>query len=137
MSILQHVSINHAWEGNEVVHACEHETLDDAELRTKKWLPRGSPIHTALMDIVTDPKLLGDLPHLTRFSHSGELGVFHALCNMYCPKRFGFCYSGIVRSYQIGSYGSQFGYPSESIANKTGTYTVQNCVFSNNIIMGC
>ena len=78
-----------------VVRACEHETLDDAELRIKKWLPRGSPIHTALTDIVTDPKILGDLPHLTRFSHSGELEVFHALCNMYCPKRFGFCYSGM------------------------------------------
>ena len=86
MSILQHVSTNHAWEGNEVVHACEHETLDDAELRNKKWLPRGSPIHTALTVIVTDPKILGELPHLTGFSHSRELEVFHALCNMYCPK---------------------------------------------------
>ena len=32
VSILQHASSNHAWEGNEVVHVCEHETLDDAEL---------------------------------------------------------------------------------------------------------
>jgi hypothetical protein len=79
MSILQHVSNIHSWEGNEVVHACEHDTLDDEEVRTKKWLPHGSPIHTALTEIVTDPKILSDLPYLTKFCHSGELEVFHAL----------------------------------------------------------
>ena len=48
-----------------------------------------------------DPNLLKDLPHLTAFSHTGSLEVFHALLNKYAPKRLHFSYPGMVMRTQL------------------------------------
>lgn len=64
LSILQHVSNVHSWIGNEKFYACEHGELDTEEVRTKKWLPSGTLVHDALSEIITDAKVLSDLPYL-------------------------------------------------------------------------
>ena len=100
-SVLHHVSNIHEWKKNDVVHACEHDPLDNEETGIKKWLTQSSPSHSALKEIVTDTKVLGDLPYLTKFSHSGELEVLHVLCNVYCPKRLAFSCPGMYAPTQL------------------------------------
>ena len=41
----------------------------------------------AQQSIVLDKHVLGDLKYLTKFSHTGILEVFHALCNKVDPKK--------------------------------------------------
>ena len=62
------------------------EEKSSEEERTKK----SSLAYNASKHIVTDKNILNDLSYLIKCSHSGELEVFHLLCNMYCPKRIAF-----------------------------------------------
>lgn len=92
-SILYHVSGIHAWpEDNEfkVFRACNHAHLSNEEQRRKKWLKQGSPSHEALRKIVTDKRLLQDLPYIGEFMHTGALEVFHNVVLKYAPKRLEF-----------------------------------------------
>ena len=81
---------------------------------------RGTPVHTALTEVVTDPKIISDLPYLTKFSHSGELEVFHALCNMYCPKRFGFSYRGMYARTKLAVMDHNSGINRKQLKTKQG-----------------
>ena len=49
-----------------------------------------------LQDIATSKTVLNDLKHLTQFSHTGTLEIYHALYNKWAPKFQHFSYIGMV-----------------------------------------
>ena len=52
----------------------------------KEWLDPNSDSFKALQTVVLDKTLINDLKHLTRFSHTGSLEVYHSLLNKWVPK---------------------------------------------------
>ena len=101
LSILNHVCNKHKWEDCQLYKKCTHPRLTKKEKRIKKWLVRGSPAYNALEKIVTDKNLIKDLKHLVDFRHTGNLEVYHALYNKYCPKRLHFSYNGMIARSQL------------------------------------
>ena len=55
-------------------HKCEHDEIDE-----KAWLKEGSPAYAGLQKVIFERKLLTDINHLDRFSHSGNLELYHAV----------------------------------------------------------
>ena len=45
--------------------------------------------------------LIRDLKYLVGFHHTGNLEVYHALYNKYCPKRLHFSYNGMIARSQL------------------------------------
>ena len=101
-SLVHHVANIHEWTGNERVHKCEHPVLgprnDGVE---KQWLKKGSPAHAALTKVVLNKKILKDLQHLTKFSHTSCLEVYHALRIKYAPKRIHYSWEGQVMRSEL------------------------------------
>jgi hypothetical protein len=58
-------------------------------------------VHIALVEVITNKKLLKDLEKLTEFHHTGELESYHSLMTKYAPKREHFCYNGMVARTQL------------------------------------
>ena len=50
---------------------------------------------------MTDKNLLKDLHYLSDFSHTGNLDVYHSLCNKFCPKRLCFSMHGMISRTMI------------------------------------
>ena len=81
----------HHWDSGTKFHKCEHGEIDETA-----WLKEGSPVYTGLQKVVFEKKLLTDFNHLNRFSHSGNLEVYHAIVNKYAPKQQHFSYLGMI-----------------------------------------
>ena len=79
-SIIHHIKNKHHWDTGTKFHKCEHDEIDE-----KAWLKEGSTAYTGLQKVVFEKKLLTDFNHLDRFSHSGNLEVYHAVVNKYAP----------------------------------------------------
>ena len=71
--------------------------------RNKKWLKPDSDAFKALQSIVLDKNILKDLKHLTKFSHTGKLEVYHALYNKWAPKSQHFSHLGMVTRSQLAT----------------------------------
>lgn len=69
---------------------------------------------------VLDKKLLNDLPYLTEFSHTGNLEVYHALLNKYCPKNRHFSYTGMVCRCQLAALDHNAGASLQQAVTKNG-----------------
>lgn len=51
--------------------------------------------------MATNPALLRDLAHLTKFCHTGELESYHSMMLKYVPKRLHFSHGGMVARTQL------------------------------------
>ena len=80
---------------------CQHPVYTKEEKRRKAWLKEDSNAYVALVAVVKK----------NNFSYTGNIEVFHSLCNNYCPKRLHFiCYGAIARSQlAILDYNSDIG----------------------------
>ena len=66
---------------------CSHPAMNEEEEGDIMWLEEGSSQHQALLNIVNDTKVLGDLQRLNHFCHTGSLENFHSVLLKWCPKR--------------------------------------------------
>ena len=80
-SILFHIQNKHNWLGSRFFCNCAHMELSKKNQQDKEWLDPNSDSFKALQTVVLDKTLINDLKHLTRFSHSGSLKVYHSLLN--------------------------------------------------------
>lgn len=101
VSILNHITNRHTWKGNKFYKRCAHKRLSKKQRSTKPFLKRTSPAFIALEGVVKSKTILKDLKHLTKFSHTGVLEVYHSLYNKYSPKRLQFSYRGMVARAQL------------------------------------
>ena len=97
VSIFFHIQNKHSWAGNMLFHKCFHPNIPQD--REKACLNPSSEAFVALQNIILDKTLLSDLKHVTNFSHTGSLEVYHSSYNKWLPKTTHFSYQGmIVRS---------------------------------------
>ena len=94
-SIIFHIQNKHLWTGNTVYHKCCHPDLSTEEERSKAWLSPKSDAFQALQKIVFDKRMLNDMRHLTKFSHTGVLEVYHSVLNKWAPKSSHFSFKGM------------------------------------------
>ena len=97
-SIIRHIKNKYHWDSGTKSHKCEHDEIDE-----KAWLKEGSPAYTGLQKFVFKKKLLTDFNHFDRFSHSGNLEVYHVVVNKYAPKRQHFSYLGMICRTQLAA----------------------------------
>ena len=101
LSILYHITNRHELEHNVYFKKCDHPDLSKREQKKRKWLELGTQPYLALEKIVTNKDLLNDLKYLTDFNHTGNLEVYHALLNKFCPKRLHFSMYGMIARTQL------------------------------------
>ena len=101
VSILNHITNRHTWKGCKYYKRCAHKRLTKKQRSTKPFLKKSSPAFKALEGVVKSKSILKDLKHLTKFSHTGVLEVYHSLYNKYSPKRLHFSYRGMVARAQL------------------------------------
>ena len=77
--------------------------LSKKNQQDKEWLDPNSDSFKALQTVVLDKTLINDLKHLTRFSHTGSLKVYHSLLNKWVPKSTHFSYEGMVVFRQLAA----------------------------------
>ncbi|KAK7877295.1 hypothetical protein WMY93_031987 [Mugilogobius chulae] len=85
IGLLHHVSREHEW----ALDACQHDPLEKNE-RTKEWIPKGSPPHKALADIIMKDRWLKDVPKYLKFRSTAHLEGFHNHLLIYASKRFSY-----------------------------------------------
>lgn len=86
ISVIHHTANRHVFVHNTFYTKCDHDQLTDEEGRSKEWLKMGSPAHTSLIKIITQPTLVKDLEQMNEQIHTTMLEVFHALKIRYLPK---------------------------------------------------
>ena len=91
----------HSFGSNKHFKKCEHARYTAKQQKSKVWLKPDSLIYKQLVAIVLDTRILKLLPKLTKFCHTGNLEVFHALVTKYCPKRQHFSYKGMLTRMQL------------------------------------
>ena len=92
----------HKWSSCKKSHKCTHPRITNKAARNKKWLKPDSDAFKALQSIALDKNILKDLKHLTKFSHTGKLEVYHALYNKWVPKSQ-HIYLGMVTRSQLAT----------------------------------
>ena len=95
LSILFHATNQHEFPGKKYTK-CAHETYSVEKQMAKKWFTVGTQAYEAL-----DKKIVKDIAYLNKFSHTGNLEVYHSLRNKYAPKRFHFSYEGMLKRSQL------------------------------------
>ena len=101
MSLIFHIQNKHEWTGYENFHQCANPMSSDHVQR--KWLNPTSDSFKALQEILFSSKLLSDLKHLSRFSHTVLLEVYHSLYNKWLPKCHHFSYEGMIARSQLAA----------------------------------
>ena len=96
-----HIQSKHNWLGNRFFHNCTHIELSKKNQQDKEWLDPNSDSFKALQTVVLDKTLINDLKHLTRFSHTGSLEVYHSLLNKWIPESTHFSYKGMIVRGQL------------------------------------
>ena len=102
-SILFHMQNKHKWSSCKKFHKCAHPRITKKVACNKKWLKPDSDVFKALQSIVLDKNILKDLKHLTKFSHTGKLEVYHALYNKWVPRSQHFSHLGMVTRNQLAT----------------------------------
>lgn len=120
LSILHHIKGKHKWDSGKKYTKCCHPPLSRTEQRTKPWLKASSEAFKALHKIVSDTKFLQDLEHLTKYSHTGNLEVYHAVINKYAPKRQHFSYRGMICRTQLAALDHNAGANLDQAKTKAG-----------------
>ena len=119
-SIVFHIQNKHQWTGNFLYHECSHEMLSKEVERKKAWLSPTSEAFQSLQAIVFDKTILRDMGHLTKFSHTGVLEVYHSLLNKWAPKSTHFSYQGMVARAQLAAIDFNLGSYLEHAKTKDG-----------------
>ena len=84
-----------------IFHKCCHPNIP--QHREKAWLNPSSEAFVVLQNIILDKTLLSDLKHLTNFSHTGSLEVYHSSYNKLLPKSTHFSYQGMIARSQLAA----------------------------------
>ena len=120
-SIVFHIKNKHSWSGNSLYHRCMHPELSLSEEHAKEWLLPTSESFKALQLIVFDKTTLNDLKHLTKFSHTGSLEVYHSLYNKWLPKSHHFfSYNGMIARSQLAALDFNLGSELQQARTKDG-----------------
>ena len=82
VSVLFHVQNKNIWTTGDLFSKSEDPELTKKQIKSKEWLSPNSDAFMVLQDIVTSKTLLNDLKHLTEFSHTGTLKIYHVLYNL-------------------------------------------------------
>ena len=125
-SVIFHVQNIHTFPENSKFKKCDHAPISKEAERHKKWLNPTSDAFIALQSIVFNKNLLKDMKHLTRFSHTGVLEVYHSLYNKWVPKSTHFSYSGMVARSQLAAldFNSGSDLPQAQTVNGNPRYNV-------------
>lgn len=83
-SVIHHIVNRHQWPGSRYFKKC---TPPPEESRNRKWLKQGSPAHKALLKIVKDKCLLGNLQQCAGCVTTTLMEVYHSLYLKYLPKK--------------------------------------------------
>ena len=102
-SILFHIQNKHNWLGSRFFHDCTHR-IGEEEPADKEWLDTSSDSFKALQTFIFDKSLINDMKHLTGFSHTGSLEVYHSLLNKWVLKSTHFLYEGMIVQSQLAVY---------------------------------
>lgn len=102
-SLVYHVINVHQWPNALYYEKCSHPRLPEDKEQMKNWLRGETLPHNRLKDIVQNPRLLRDLKHLSRFSHTGELEIYHSSTLKYRPKSVHFSIDGLVARTQLSA----------------------------------
>jgi hypothetical protein len=119
-SIIFHVQNIHRFNENKSFKKCEHPRITKRQCRSKLWLKPTSDAFLALQSVVFDKTLLKDLEHLTEFSHTGILEVYHSLYNKWLPKSTHFSYHGMLARSQLAALDFNSGSNLEQATTATG-----------------
>ena len=84
--VLFHFQNKHSWTTADFFSKCEHPELTKKQIKSQEWLSPDSDAFMILQDIVISKTVLNYLKHLTQFSHTGTLEIYHALYNKWAPK---------------------------------------------------
>ena len=103
MSIIFHIQNKHTWTGNTLYHQCSHGELSREDSFSKDWISPKSQAFQALQPIVFDKTILKDMAHLTKFSYTGVLEVYHSVLNKWAPKSTHFSYKGMVARCKLAA----------------------------------
>ena len=71
------------------------------ERREKAWSNENSKACNALVARFRGKYPLKDLQYLKNFGNTGNMEVFHSLCNKHCPKKLQFSFNGIIGRTQL------------------------------------
>nr|XP_022301675.1 uncharacterized protein LOC111109742 [Crassostrea virginica] len=90
--VVHHVVDEHEWNMSYSSNfygsnKCLHGPIEDEH---KAWLTKGSPAHTALIEIVFNKRFLSQIHYYVNFRSTAELENFNNLILMYSGKRFAF-----------------------------------------------
>ena len=120
LSVLFHVQNKHSWTTGSLYRKCSHSKLTKKQVKAKEWLSPSSEAFAALQAIVTSKSILNDLKHLTQFSHTGTLEIFHALYNKWAPKSQHFSYQGMIMRSQLAIMDFNSGSALDQATTKSG-----------------
>lgn len=127
ISLLFHIQNKHQWTGHIFYHECCHADLSPEEERSKAWLSPESDSFLALQAIVLDKTILKDLVHLTKFSHTGILEVYHSVLNKWAPKSTHFSYKGMVARCKLAAMDFNLGQGLQQAKTKQGDERYNVC----------
>ena len=89
--------------GGEKYFKGSHPAMSEEEECDIMWLEEGLSQHWALLSIVNDTKVLGDLQRLNHFCHTGSLENFHSVLLKWCPKRIHYFFEGMRARTQLAA----------------------------------
>ena len=102
-SIFFHIQNKCWWTGNSLYCQCSHSDLFFVDECCRNWLSPKSQAFEELESFVFDKTILKDKVHLTQFSCTGVLEVYHSLLNKWAPKSTHFSYKGMVAQSQLAA----------------------------------
>ncbi|CAI6373647.1 unnamed protein product [Macrosiphum euphorbiae] len=131
-SVLNHISNVHEWEDNGKTKKCEHEKLNDEDLKKKLWIHPNSESYFALKKIIMAKDLLKDLQHAKHFVHTGRLESYHNVRLKFMPKRIHLKFNGMYLGSIIAILDHNYNVNKTLIGDKLvfskpiGRYTLKN-----------
>ena len=86
-----------------------------------------------LQDIIFNKATLIDLKHVTKFSHTGALEVYHSLYNKWMPKSHHFSFSGMLARSQLAAidFNLSCDFPQAKTMDGEDRYNVSFSKFTN------
>ena len=95
-SVIFHIQNKPTWTGNTLYHQCSHGELSKEDSFSKGWISTKSKAFQALQSALFDETLLKGMVHLTKFSYTGVLEVYHSVLNKWASRSTHFSYKGMV-----------------------------------------
>ncbi|KAM5170491.1 uncharacterized protein ACMZJ9_003387 isoform 1-T2 [Mantella aurantiaca] len=103
ISIVYHVANKHKWQMGTLYKECHHAPLNKEEEKAREWLTPGSIAHSTLKEIVLNPRFLKNIEHLSHFSNTEELEMFHNTALKYQSKRNRYSIDSLIARTQLAA----------------------------------